>query len=89
MDTSGGGDIHATDPWGRNALMCAAMHGQLEIAKILIEKGADINDIFQMIDEDIIYTLTHIQNEIEERSHLLTEKNVKKWEIVRLNSPFY
>jgi ankyrin repeat protein len=40
----GGANIEAKDGWGNNALYCAAFFGLLEIAKLLLQKGANANN---------------------------------------------
>lgn len=82
-----GADIHAVDKNGWDSLMMAALNGHLKVVKFLIIKGADINYLFQF-EEIVIKNLKHIQIEIEERKHLLTDENIKKWKSFRLGSLF-
>lgn len=86
-----GADIHAVDMVNYNALMWALSNGHLEIVKLLIDQGANINDIFQIEDrkiERVIQCIKTLNHEVEERKHLFTEKNLKKWKRLRLASLF-
>ena len=38
-----GADVNAKDNYGNTALMWASQHGYIEVAKLLIEAGADVN----------------------------------------------
>ena len=38
-----GADVHAVDAQNRTPLVCAAMNGQVDVARVLLSEGADIN----------------------------------------------
>lgn len=83
-----GADINAVNKDGETALMLAGDSKRDEIAKLLLDHGANINDIFHLRDKRIVNCMKVFKHEIEERRHLLTEENLKKWKRMRLASLF-
>lgn len=45
-----GTDVNLADPHGRTALMYASEHGYLEMVRMLLEKGADVNAIHEGLE---------------------------------------
>lgn len=72
------------DNW--SALLSSYVNDHFDIAKLLLEHGADINDLFLIDEPMIISNLKYIRNEFEQRTHMLTPENVKKWKRMRLSS---
>jgi ankyrin repeat protein len=87
-------DVRAKDLINRTPIMLVALYGDfdgkkqtsVEILKILLEAGSDINDLFKT--GNVVFKTPFIHEYIENNKHLLSKENVDKWNILRLETLF-